>query len=59
MLTFTVRSGSTDGFPIGLRAILSEDDGDTWAFRRDRLVISYENTGPRGGGVGNTVQTRW
>ena len=57
MLTFTVRSGSTDGFPLGLRAILSEDDGDTWDFRRDRLVISYENTGSSGGGFGNTVQT--
>ena len=56
MLTFTVRSGSTDGNPPGVRAILSNDDGDTWDFRHDRLVISYENKGASGGGFGNTVQ---
>ena len=56
MLTFTVRSGTSDGSPLGVRAILSEDDGDTWDFRHDRLVISYENTGASGGGFGNTVQ---
>ena len=56
MLTFTVRSGSSDGFPLGVRAIFSDDDGDTWDFRHDRMVISYENTGASGGGFGNTVQ---
>ncbi|MDP7276977.1 MAG: sialidase family protein [Planctomycetaceae bacterium] len=56
MLTFTVRSGSTDGNPLGVRAILSRDDGETWDFRHDRMVISYENTGASGGGFGNTIQ---
>ena len=56
LLTFTVRSGSTDGYGLGLRAILSDDDGDTWDFRQDRLVISYTNSGASGGGFGNTVQ---
>ena len=56
LLTFTVRSGSTDGYGLGLRAILSHDDGDTWDFRHDRLVISDTNTGASGGGFGNTVQ---
>ncbi|HIN95003.1 MAG TPA: hypothetical protein EYN03_05105 [Planctomycetes bacterium] len=56
LLTFTVRSGSTDGYPLGVRAIVSDDDGENWDFRRDRLVISYENQGASGGGFGNTVQ---
>ena len=30
LLTFTVRSNSTDGHSLGLRAILSSDEGQTW-----------------------------
>ena len=56
MLTFTVRSSSTDGYPLGVRAIFSGDDGRTWDFERDRLVISYVNHGASGGGFGNTIQ---
>lgn len=56
LLTFTVRSKPKDGYPLGLRAILSYDDGDTWEFKRDRLVIEYQNQGPSGGSFGNTVQ---
>ena len=56
LLNFTVRSGSTDGYPLGVRAIISDDDGETWDFRHDRMVISYENEGASGGGFGNTVQ---
>ena len=56
MLTFTVRSNSTDGYPLGVRAIFSGDDGRTWDFERDRLVISYVNHGASGGGFGNTIQ---
>ena len=52
----SVRSGSTDGYPLGVRAILSNDDGDTWDFRHDRMVISNENQGASGGGFGNTIQ---
>ena len=56
LLTFTVRSNSTDGYPLGLRAIISYDDGETWNFKQDRLVISYVNEGASGGGYGNTIQ---
>lgn len=56
LLTFTVRSNSTDGYPLGLRAVISQDDGDTWNFGHDRLVISYVNEGASGGGFGNTIQ---
>jgi len=56
LLTFTVRSNSTDGHGLGLRAILSDDDGKTWNFRTDRMVISDVNHGSSGGGFGNTIQ---
>ena len=57
LLTFTVRSNSTDGHKLGLRAILNDNDGTSWNFRNDRLVISDVNTGSSGGGFGNTIQT--
>lgn len=56
LLTFTVRSNSTDGHGLGLRAIISDDDGQTWNFDRDRIVISDINHGSSGGGFGNTIQ---
>ncbi|MBM81943.1 MAG: hypothetical protein CMJ78_15325 [Planctomycetaceae bacterium] len=56
LLTFTVRSHSTDGHELGLRAILNRDDGKTWHFRKDRMVISDVNTGSSGGGFGNSIQ---
>ena len=56
LLTFTVRSNSTDGYSLGLRAIISNDDGKSWNFRQDRLVLSSVNYGASGGGFGNTVQ---
>ncbi len=56
LLTFTVRSNSTDGHGLGLRAILSNDGGRTWDFHHDRMVISDVNYGASGGGFGNTVQ---
>lgn len=56
LLTFTVRSNSTDGHELGLRAILSDDEGKTWDFKHDRMVISDVNHGSSGGGFGNTVQ---
>ncbi len=56
LLTFTVRSNSTDGYPLGLRAILSDDDGHTWDFSRDRFILSKVNHAHSGGGFGNTVQ---
>ena len=57
LMTFTVRSNSTDGHGLGLRAILNDDDGKTWDFQNDRMVISDVNFGSSGGGFGNTVQT--
>ncbi len=56
LLTFTVRSNSTDGHQLGLRAILNDNDGKTWNFKTDRMVISDVNTGSSGGGFGNTIQ---
>lgn len=56
LLTFTVRSNSTDGHGLGLRAIISNDEGQTWDFDHDRIVISNVNQGSSGGGFGNTVQ---
>ena len=58
LLTFTVRSNSNDGFPLGLRAIVSADDGETWDFAHDRIVITSSNHGASGGGFGNTIQLR-
>ena len=56
LLTFTVRSNSTDDHGLGLRAILSGDEGRTWDFQHDRIVISDVNHGASGGGFGNTIQ---
>ncbi|MFM2095835.1 MAG: hypothetical protein RIS70_2959 [Planctomycetota bacterium] len=56
LLTFTVRSNAKDGFPLGLRALISDDDGESWDFEQDRIVISDRNHGASGGGFGNTVQ---
>lgn len=56
LLTFTVRSNSTDGHGLGLRAIVSKDGGNSWDFDRDRIVISDVNHGSSGGGFGNTIQ---
>jgi len=56
LLTFTVRSNSRDGGPLGLRAIVSRDDGETWDFGHDRLVLVDQNEGASGGGFGNTIQ---
>ncbi len=55
LLTFTVRSNSTDGHALGLRAIVSED-GESFDFTHDRLVIDAQNVGASGGGFGGTVE---
>lgn len=56
MLTFTASGHPVDGYPPGLRAVLSHDDGESWDFTHDRLIISYVNEGAGGSGFGNTVQ---
>ncbi len=51
-------NGTMDGRGLGLRAVLSWDDGVTWDFERDRFIIS-DKTGTdqwSGGGYGNTIQ---
>jgi BNR repeat protein len=55
MMTYTQRSLS---YPIGLRAVFSEDDGETWNFDSDKLTIEGETPWgfAQGGGFGNTVQ---
>ena len=55
LMTYTKRSGTP---PLGLRAVLSTDGGDTFDFQNDVLILD-ENTQPgwpSGGGFGNTVQ---
>jgi hypothetical protein len=55
LLTFTQRALT---YPLGLQAILSDDDGATWDFQSDRLVIEGRTPWGRaqGGGFGNTLQ---
>ncbi len=55
LMTFTQRSTF---YPIGLQAVLSDDDGKTWDFNNDRIII--EGRTPwgmaQGGGFGNTIE---
>jgi hypothetical protein len=55
LMTFTQRSLV---YPIGLQAILSGDEGETWDFDHDRIVIEGKTPWgmPSGGGFGNTLQ---
>jgi photosystem II stability/assembly factor-like uncharacterized protein len=55
LLTFTQRALS---YPLGLQAVLSGDDGQTWDFQSDRIVIEGKTPWgrPQGSGFGNTVQ---
>ena len=55
LLTFTQRAIY---YPIGLQAIVSHDDGETWDFPHDRIIIEGKTPWgmPSGGGFGNTVQ---
>ena len=55
LMTFTQRSTF---YPIGLQAILSDDDGETWDFNSDRIIIEGKTPWgmDQGGGFGNTVQ---
>jgi len=55
MATFTQRAIY---YPIGLQAIFSYDDGQTWDFDSDRIVIEGKTPWgkPSGGGFGNTIQ---
>ncbi len=55
LMTYTKRSGTP---PLGLRAVLSTDGGDTFDCQNDVLILD-ENTQPgwtSGGGFGNTIQ---
>lgn len=55
LMTFTQRGVF---YPIGLQAILSQDDGETWDFEADRIIIEGKTPWGMvsGGGFGNTVQ---
>lgn len=55
LMTYTQRSLV---YPIGLRALLSYDDGATWDFDHDKIVIEGRTPwgSPQGGGFGNTLQ---
>jgi hypothetical protein len=55
LLTYTRRALRP---PLGLRAILSEDEGETWNFEHDQILIEGKTPWgmASGGGFGNTVQ---
>ncbi|MBI1901316.1 MAG: exo-alpha-sialidase [Planctomycetia bacterium] len=55
LMTYTQRSLV---YPIGLRAMVSYDDGATWDFEHDQIVIEGKTPwgAQQGGGFGNTVQ---
>jgi hypothetical protein len=55
LMTFTQRSTT---YPIGLQAILSYDDGATWDFGNDRIIIDGKTPWgmASGGGFGNTLE---
>ena len=55
MATFTQRAIY---YPLGLQAIFSYDDGETWDFDSDRIIIEGKTPWGKvsGGGFGNTVQ---
>ena len=55
LLTFTQRAIF---YPIGLQAIISYDDGETWDFKHDRIIIEGKTPwgSASGGGFGNTLQ---
>jgi photosystem II stability/assembly factor-like uncharacterized protein len=57
LMTFTQRSTF---YPIGLQAVLSYDDGETWDFQKDRIIIEGKTPWgmPQGGGFGNTLQLK-
>merc|ERR1712113_986920 len=68
LLTFTVRCGmhveaesgqcnsTFDGHGLGLRAIVSRDDGVSWDLAHDRFIVSTKDGfGVSGGGYGNTL----
>lgn len=56
-MTFTQRGLI---YPIGLQAILSLDDGETWDFQSDRIIIEGKTPWGmyQGGGFGNTLQLK-
>ena len=55
LMTYTQR-GVT--WPIGLRALLNYDDGETWDFENDQIIIEGFTPwgGMSGGGFGNTLE---
>lgn len=55
LMTYTQRALE---YPLGMRAIISYDDGETWDFEYDQITIEARTPWlkPSGGGFGNTVQ---
>ena len=45
-------------YPLGIQAIINYDQGDTWDFEKDRIIVASKT--PKGmssgGGYGNTIQ---
>jgi hypothetical protein len=57
LMTFTQRSTF---YPLGVQAVLSHDDGETWDFNSDRIIIEGKTPWgmSQGGGFGNTLQLK-
>ena len=55
LMTYTQRSLF---YPLGLRAALSDDEGETWDLQHDIVIIEGKTPwgAPSGGGFGNTLQ---
>ncbi len=55
LMTYTQRGML---YPIGLQALISYDDGETWDFQHDQIVIEGKTPWgmSQGGGFGNTLQ---
>ena len=55
LMTYTMRGIN---YPLGLRAVFSYDDGETWDWTHDQVVIDGKGAwgGYQGGGFGNTLE---
>ena len=55
LFNFTIRGLM---YPLGIQAIINYDQGDTWDFEKDRIIVASKT--PKGmssgGGYGNTIQ---
>lgn len=55
LYNFTIRGLA---YPLGIQAVVNYDQGESWDFETDRIIVSSKTPKgmPSGGGYGNTVQ---